>query len=116
MSFGELLVIALVALIVVKPQDLPALLKQMGRYLRAIQNTLSEAKNSINVLIDNDDLKSIRKDISSTGFDHYVLGDDGKRYPAYSLDGIPDHSRKAPTASITENSGKNAETLPSNNL
>jgi sec-independent protein translocase protein TatB len=45
---GELLVIAIVALIVIGPKDLPRLLRTLGQYMRKIQGMAREFQNHLN--------------------------------------------------------------------
>ena len=57
MGWQELLIIAAVALIVVGPQDLPKMLRQMGGWLGQLQRIGKDVRNSVDDALREADLK-----------------------------------------------------------
>lgn len=51
-SISEILVILLIALLVVKPEQLPDVAMTLGRFARSIKHMFAKVKNEMNGLID----------------------------------------------------------------
>ena len=47
MGFGEMLVIGLVALIFIKPENLPKVATSIGRFLRELKHGFEEVKSNV---------------------------------------------------------------------
>lgn len=62
-SWMELMVIVVVALIVIGPKDLPAGLRTMGRSFRAIQRMSREFRSQIDQVIRESEIDSMRRDV-----------------------------------------------------
>jgi sec-independent protein translocase protein TatB len=62
---GELLVIAVIALIVVGPKDLPALLHKFGRFTSRMRGMASEFRASFDEMARQAELDELRKEIES---------------------------------------------------
>ncbi|HUE45904.1 MAG TPA: Sec-independent protein translocase protein TatB [Aestuariivirgaceae bacterium] len=60
---SELLLIAIVALIVIGPKDLPRLLRTMGQYMRKIQGMAREFQNHLNEAAKEVGVDDVKKDI-----------------------------------------------------
>ena len=60
---SELLLIAIVALIVIGPKDLPRLLRTMGQYMRKIQGMAREFQNHLNEAAKETGVDDVKKDI-----------------------------------------------------
>ena len=60
---GELLVIAIVALIVIGPKDLPRLLRTMGQYMRKIQGMAREFQNHLNEAAKEAGVEDVKKEV-----------------------------------------------------
>ena len=60
---GELLVIAIVALIVIGPKDLPRLLRTMGQYMRKIQGMAREFQNHLNEAAKEAGVDDVKKEV-----------------------------------------------------
>ena len=60
---GELLVIAIVALIVIGPKDLPRLLRTMGQYMRKIQGMAREFQNHLNEAAKESGVEDVKKEV-----------------------------------------------------
>lgn len=94
MSLGELLVVAIVALLVTKPGDIPVLLKQLGsikNYFTKIKNDLyAEITSGTNL---NDDL--LTDNVEEMNFYlEKILGVEGKYDGKYELSEIKSRYRK----------------------
>lgn len=63
-GWGEMLVIAIVALIVVGPKDLPVMLRNLGRAMGAVRRMSNEFRREIDKAIAADEIKEIGKSIS----------------------------------------------------
>lgn len=62
---GELLVIAIVALIVIGPKDLPRLLRTIGQYMRKIQGMAREFQNHLNEAAKEAGVDDVKKEVKS---------------------------------------------------
>jgi sec-independent protein translocase protein TatB len=62
---GELLVIATIALIVVGPKDLPAMLHKVGRFTARMRGMASEFRASFDEMARQTELEELRKEIES---------------------------------------------------
>ncbi len=74
LSFWEIFVIIVTALIFIKPEDLPEILRQCGKLLRKLKTTISEFTSVFNI----DDDKAIKPK-------NKILGLDGKYHDAYDV-------------------------------
>lgn len=63
-GWSEMLVVAAVALIVVGPKDLPAMLRQLGRAFATIRRMGNEFKAEVNKVAALDEVKDIKKSIT----------------------------------------------------
>lgn len=85
MSFSELLLVAIVSLLVVGPEKLPAMIKKTYRYVRYFRNQYLNMKYSIEDSLDLEDVKAdlekqkleLQKsiDFNETDFDAYAFDD-----------------------------------------
>ena len=66
LSFGEILLFTIVALIVLGPERLPALARFLGRWMAKIQNLVSNVKAEISAEIAVDDLKQMRDEVQAS--------------------------------------------------
>jgi sec-independent protein translocase protein TatB len=60
---SELLLIAIVALIVIGPKDLPRLLRTMGQYMRKIQGMAREFQNQLNEAAKEAGVDDVKKEV-----------------------------------------------------
>jgi len=65
-DFGatEMLIIAIVALLVVGPRDLPGLLRQIGQGMATMRRMAAEFQEQFSQAIDTPDIQSLKKDMS----------------------------------------------------
>src|SRR3569623_1807974 len=62
---SELLVIAVVALIVVGPKDLPALLRKLGQFMAKLRGMASEFRASFDEMARQSELDELRKEVEA---------------------------------------------------
>ena len=72
LSFWELIVIALACIIFLKPEDIPEILKQTGKFFRKVKNGV-------------DEITSVLKEEKTVKTRSKVLGLDGKYHDAYDV-------------------------------
>ena len=64
-GWSELLIIAVIAIIVVGPRDLPRMLRTLGQYTRKMRRMAGEFKSQFNDALEEADLTDIKKDVES---------------------------------------------------
>ncbi len=64
LGWTEMMVVAVVALIVVGPKDLPVMMRQLGRSLGTIRRMGNEFRSEFNKMAAVDDIKDIRKSLT----------------------------------------------------
>lgn len=62
-SWMELMVIVVVALIVIGPKDLPVALRTLGRSVRAIRRMAGEFQSEVDQFIRDTDIESVRREV-----------------------------------------------------
>jgi sec-independent protein translocase protein TatB len=67
LSWTELLVIAVVAIVVVGPKDLPQALRAMGRWAGKAKRMARDFQNQFNEALREAELDTVKKDIESVG-------------------------------------------------
>lgn len=65
LGFAEMVVLALLAIIVVGPKDLPKLMKSLGQFMANIRSMGQEFKDAIE---DIEDIRDLNSDYTSTFF------------------------------------------------
>ena len=64
-GFSEMAVTALVALVVLGPERLPRVARQMGQWLGKLQRYVSDVKSDINRQMDLEDLRKLQSEVTS---------------------------------------------------
>ena len=62
-GWGEILLVLIVVIVLVGPQDLPKLLKQLTSFTKSIKKLSREFKSSLNEIVDQEEFKEINKSI-----------------------------------------------------
>jgi sec-independent protein translocase protein TatB len=65
MSSGELLIIAVAALVFIKPKDLPAVLRTVGQYMAKIRRMASEFQDQFRDAMREAEMADLKKDIDT---------------------------------------------------
>jgi sec-independent protein translocase protein TatB len=66
-AWTELLVIAVIAILVVGPKDLPRALRAVGRWTGKVKQMAREFQSQFNEALREAEIESVRKDIESVG-------------------------------------------------
>jgi len=66
-SWSELLLIAVIAIVVVGPQDLPKLMLKLGRWTRAAQRAAREFQMSLEQMAEEAEAKEVTRDLRALG-------------------------------------------------
>jgi len=100
---GELVVIAIVALVVVGPKDLPKLLRQLGRFVGKMRAMADEFKTSFDDMARQSELDDLRKEVEAlrTGQSVPVIDDVNAQMRAIEGD-IKSSLRSTPTITVPE--------------
>lgn len=64
---GKLLILAIVALLVVGPKDLPILLRTIGKYMGVIRRHAAEFRAQFEEAVRETELEQLKKDVESVG-------------------------------------------------
>ena len=117
LSMGELMVIALVALIVVGPRDLPKMLRTIGRFVTQLRGMAGEFQRHLDSAIREAGIDDVKKEVKSmTNFT--VTADIDKqmtdefRKQNSEIKSMIDAPAKAPEPSATPGEAAPAEPAP----
>lgn len=124
-GWTEMMLIAAIALIVVGPKDLPAMLQQVGKFAGQIRRMGNDFKSEINKAVKVDEIRDLKKSVQSplTELKHGIqkdfnaIGSDGKVKPTGALkpadpnaEDVTSEIRKAAGLPPTsDEAGKNAK-------
>jgi sec-independent protein translocase protein TatB len=67
MTSGKLLILGIVALLVIGPKDLPALLRTIGKYIGIIKRHAAEFRAQFDEAMRDSELQQLKKDVESMG-------------------------------------------------
>lgn len=97
---SELLLVAIVALIVIGPKDLPRLLRTMGQYMRKIQGMAREFQNHLNEAAKETGVDDVKNDIK--GMTNFTVTADLDKQGAEIKKAIESSASKAAPANGTK--------------
>jgi sec-independent protein translocase protein TatB len=100
---SELLLVAIVALIVIGPKDLPRLLRTMGQYMRKIQGMAREFQNHLNEAAKETGIDDVKKDIK--GMTNFTVTADLDKQGAEIKKAIESSATKASSANGAKTGG-----------
>jgi sec-independent protein translocase protein TatB len=100
---SELLLVAIVALIVIGPKDLPRLLRTMGQYMRKIQGMAREFQNHLNEAAKETGIDDVKKDIK--GMTNFTVTADLDKQGAEIKKAIESSATKASSANGARTGG-----------
>lgn len=86
LSFSELIVILVVAILVVGPQDLPRVVRSVGRFLRGISALGQEVRRQVDEVIGDDEiseLKRLRETIRNQK--NFIIDQNGEYQETYDI-------------------------------
>ena len=64
-GYQELLILAVLAIIVIGPEDLPHFLRRAGKYIRQIKRQISDIQKEVTKAIDTEEIRGLRNDVTS---------------------------------------------------
>lgn len=91
LSFAELVVIAVIAIMVVGPNELPTMLRTIGGWIRKVRKLSVELTQYLEELDTNGDIKSLQGEFRET--EKFIKGDDGKVYQSFDISDVLDSSK-----------------------
>jgi sec-independent protein translocase protein TatB len=62
-GFGEIIVLAIIALIVVGPKDLPRLAYKLGKFVSHIKSITAEFQNSVTQIVHNEEINALKQEM-----------------------------------------------------
>ncbi len=86
LSLAEILLIVVVGVVFIGPQDVPVIAKAVAKALRAMKSLTGEVKNAIDEISRESGLTEAHETIQAEM--RMIQGDDGKMYEAYSMPDI----------------------------
>lgn len=91
-SATEFLVIALVALIVIGPRELPGLLRQIGQMVGKVRRMASEFQDQLNTAVESSEIQEIKNEVGKIADDakidmDYDIADDADREIREAVEG-----------------------------
>lgn len=85
-SWGELLLIGAVALLVMKPEDMPGVARQVLQWVRAVKRYAAEMGKEFETLVKDTGVEEV-KEVAEAEM-RYIKDAEGKFHPAYDLKDI----------------------------
>lgn len=104
LSLVEILLIGVVALIVVGPQDLPKVIKQIIKFLKSMQGFTQDIKQSVTDLADESGINEIKKDVNDDM--KYIIDQNGEFQEIYDINDFleeDDRPKLSPTNQTNDN-------------
>jgi sec-independent protein translocase protein TatB len=81
LTSSKLMILAIVALLVVGPKDLPALLRTVGRYMGIIRRHAAEFRSQFDEAIREAELDHLKNEFDALGRDLHASVEEGARVP-----------------------------------
>jgi Tat protein translocase TatB subunit len=78
-SLVELLLVAVVGLLVIGPEDMPKVLRAIIKVWREIHSLVSDVRKSVNQMVDETGLNEVRREMTT------ILDQDGNPQPTYDI-------------------------------
>lgn len=92
LSFAEIIFIAVIAVMVVGPRELPVLLKSIGRLLGKLRHYSQELRHYFEALDESGEMRALQKDLQQQAT--YIKDEEGRLHRAYDLSDVVDSSRQ----------------------
>jgi len=97
-SFGELALIALVAVLVVGPRDLPVVLRTIGRWVGQFKNVADELRAGFKSVMDETSLEGVHQDMRAIGEEaQFIRDEQGNLQRVYDISDFLDERERAST-------------------
>lgn len=82
-SFTELLVVAVVALVVLGPEELPNAIRSVSKFIRSLKNLAAEVQQGIDSLTQEEVVKDLRKTLEAER--RYIIDESGQYREVFDL-------------------------------
>lgn len=89
-GFSELLLIAVVALVVIGPKDLPVVMRHVARFARDIRSFYAGAKRQMTALVEEAGIEEMKREVTM------IIDLEGKPREAYDVRELESISAKKP--------------------
>jgi sec-independent protein translocase protein TatB len=77
-SFAELLVVVLVALVVIGPEEMPTVARGILKAMRSLRHAYASIRQQLLEVVEDDGLQSLKQDVHQIqGGKRFILDDDG---------------------------------------
>ncbi len=78
-SWTEILLIAVIAVVVIGPKEMPQVMRSAARYLRAFKSMLRDFRRQIDDVVDAEEMREMRQELEKMGI-HDIPADVEKQY------------------------------------
>ncbi|MEZ5651430.1 MAG: Sec-independent protein translocase protein TatB [Burkholderiaceae bacterium] len=68
-AFSEMIIVAVIALVIVGPERLPKLARQVGEWMGKLQRYVADVKTDLNRQMELEELRSLQKEVKSAASD-----------------------------------------------
>lgn len=82
-SFGELLVVVLVALVVLGPEEMPKALRAMIRFARSLKAMAAEVQQEVAALADDPEIKTLKHAVETQR--RYIIDEAGNYQEVFDI-------------------------------
>lgn len=84
-SFGEILIIISIAILFVKPEDLPTILKKIAKTFRNIKKIFTDINSGISNILELDEIQEDQAKTKNAIRKSTIIGLDGEKHIAYDV-------------------------------
>lgn len=93
LSWGELLLIGAVALLVMKPEDMPGVVRQVLQWVRSAKRYASDVGRELETMVKDTGVEEV-KEVAEAEM-RYIKDAEGNFHPAYDLKDIEPYLKKS---------------------
>jgi len=97
LSFWEIIVIAVIAMMVVKPEDMPDIMRSIGKAIGKVKRSAKEFMSLFDDVVKDEDLKEVSQEFTE------IIDLDGNVQKAYDISDLDDLSRKPNKPEVKKN-------------
>jgi Tat protein translocase TatB subunit len=88
-SFAELLVVVLVALVVIGPEEMPTVARGILKTIRSVRHACASLRQQFLEIVDDEELRAVRQDVHAVQRGkHFILDDEGNYREAYDVSNL----------------------------
>lgn len=103
LSWAETFVILVVALLVIKPQDIPVIVKHVRGFIRKCKEIQQEISRSVNEVIDQPEIRDLKKEVEDVNKEiEYIVDREGKLQPTYDISDLLEEKKQQHTTQPPE--------------